>query len=102
MIAIGPQVRIFVFSQHTDMRKSFHGLSGLVAQHFDDALLSGHLFLFFNRRRDHLKVLYFDNDGLAIWYKSQESEDTHFNIFTRVEMHRTFNGIVDESRSTCF
>ncbi len=73
MIAIGPQVHIFVFSQHTDMRKSFHGLSGLVAQHFGDALLSGHLFLFFNRRRDHLKILYFDNDGLAIWYKRLEA-----------------------------
>ena len=73
MIAIGAQVRIFVFSHHTDMRKSFHGLSGVVAQHFGDALLSGHLFLFFNRRRDHLKILYFDNDGLAIWYKRLEA-----------------------------
>ena len=73
MIAIGAQVRIFMFSHHTDMRKSFHGLSGIVAQHFGDALLSGHLFLFFNRRRDHLKILYFDSDGLAIWYKRLEA-----------------------------
>jgi transposase len=73
MIATSSQVLIFIFSQPTDMRKSFHGLSGLVAQHFGDSLLSGHLFLFFNRRRDHLKILYFDNDGLAIWYKRLEA-----------------------------
>jgi transposase len=73
MLAVHSQVRIFVFSHSTDMRKSFHGLSGLVAQHFGDELLSGHLFLFFNRRRDHLKILYFDRDGLAIWYKRLEA-----------------------------
>jgi transposase len=73
MLSVNSQVRIFVFSHRTDMRKSFHGLSGLVAQHFGDQLLSGHLFLFFNRRRDHLKILYFDKDGLAIWYKRLEA-----------------------------
>ena len=92
MIALAPGVRIFVFNQHTDMRKSFNGWSGLVTQHFQVELLSGHLFLFFNRRRDSVKRLHWDTDGLAIWYKSQESEDTHFNVFTRVEIHRTFNG----------
>lgn len=73
MIALSTSVRIFVFNQHTDMRKSFNGLSGLVNQHFDDQLLTGHLFLFVNRRRDHLKILYFDKDGLAIWYKRLEA-----------------------------
>lgn len=66
--------RVFVFNQSTDMRKSFHGLAGLVAQHFASVdLLSGHLFLFFNRRRDCVKILYFDRDGLAIWYKRLEA-----------------------------
>jgi len=73
MIAMAPGMRIFVFNQHTDMRKSFNGLSGLVTQHFQVELLSGHLFLFFNRRRDSVKLLHWDNDGLAIWYKRLEA-----------------------------
>lgn len=73
MVSLPAGVRIFVFNHATDMRKSFNGLSGLVAQHFDVELLSGHLFLFFNRRRDCVKILHWDRDGLAIWYKRLES-----------------------------
>jgi transposase len=73
MISIAATSRIFVFTKPTDMRKSFHGLSGIVAEHFDVELLSGHLFVFFNRRCDCIKVLAWDRDGLAIWYKRLES-----------------------------
>ncbi len=48
MLTLSSTSRIFVFTGVTDMRKSFNGLSGLVATHFDVELLSGHLFLFFN------------------------------------------------------
>jgi transposase len=54
------------------MRKSFDGLSGLGEECFRQDLLDGHLFLFVNRRRDRIKALYFDHDGLAIWYKRLE------------------------------
>ena len=73
MIALAAGVRIFIFTGATDMRKSFHGLSGLVSEHFDAELLSGHLFLFFNRKRDCVKILTWDRDGLAIWYKRLEA-----------------------------
>ena len=73
MISLSTGVRIFVWGGATDMRKSFNGLSGLVAEHFDVELLSGHLFLFFNRRRDCVKLLHWDSDGLVIWYKRLES-----------------------------
>jgi transposase len=72
MIALAQSIRIFVYTQPTDMRKSFHGLSGLVTQHFDVGLCSGNFFLFFNRRRDCVKILAWDEDGLAIWYKRLE------------------------------
>ena len=72
MIAIAPTTRIFVYTGPTDMRKGFCGLSGLVKEHFEVDLFSGHLFVFFNRRRDYVKILAWDNDGLSIWSKRLE------------------------------
>lgn len=72
MILLPSPVRIFLCTRSTDLRKSFDGLSGLVQECFRQDLLTGHLFLFFNRRRDRIKILYFDRDGLAIWYKRLE------------------------------
>jgi len=62
-------VRVFLCTRPTDLRKGFDGLSGLVQDCFSQDLLTGHLFLFLNRRRDRIKILYFDRDGLVIWYK---------------------------------
>jgi transposase len=72
MISLPSAVRAFLCTRAVDMRKSFDGLSGLVEECFRQDLLTGHLFLFVNRRRDRIKVLYFDHDGLAIWYKRLE------------------------------
>ena len=73
MISLPSAVRAFLCTRSVDMRKSFDGLSGLVEECFRQDLLDGHLFLFVNRRRDRIKVLYFDHDGLAIWYKRLEA-----------------------------
>ncbi|MCA9136517.1 MAG: IS66 family insertion sequence element accessory protein TnpB [Planctomycetales bacterium] len=73
MIALAANTRIFVYTDPTDMRKSFNGLSGLVKEHFDIDLFSGHLFVFFNRKRDYVKILMWDNDGLSLWCKRLES-----------------------------
>ena len=72
MIMLPSAVRIFLCTRAIDLRKSFDGLTGLVQECFGQDPLTGHLFLFLNRRRDRIKILYFDRDGLAIWYKRLE------------------------------
>ena len=54
------------------MRKSFEGLSALVDGAFPGKLLTGSLFLFLNRRRNLIKILYWEGDGFVIWYKRLE------------------------------
>src|SRR5262245_12808508 len=70
---LSASVRIFLCTKPTDMRKSFDGRTGLVQECFQQDVLTGHLFLFVNRRRDRIKILYFDRDGLVIWYKRLEA-----------------------------
>lgn len=72
MLSIATSTRIFVAASATDMRKGFDGLQGIVSGVLEQDPLSGHLFLFVNRRRDRLKILYWDGDGLAIWYRRLE------------------------------
>ena len=63
---------MYLFRGPADMRKGFDGLSGMVEEHFTESLFSGALFIFLNRRRDRVKILYWDHGGLALWYKRLE------------------------------
>ena len=73
MIALPTNTDIFLFNQPTDMRKSFCGLAGIVRDQLKREPSDGSLFLFINRKKDKLKALYWDRDGLALWYKRLES-----------------------------
>jgi transposase len=68
----GLRVRVFLCTSPTDMRKGFDTLAVLVRAGLGYDPLSGHLFLFVGRRRDRLKLLYWDRDGYALWYKRLE------------------------------
>jgi transposase len=71
------QVRIWLYAPPTDMRKSFDGLSALVRTKLAEDPLSGQLFVFINRRRTQLKVLYFDRGGYCVWAKRLEQGRFH-------------------------
>jgi transposase len=73
MLSFAPNIRIFLHARPTDMRKSFDGLCGLVRGVLSADPLDGSLFLFVNRRGDRLKALWWDQDGLALFYKRLES-----------------------------
>ena len=72
MLSISSQVRIFLARDPVDMRKSFHGLIGLTESVLQEDPLSGHLFVFINRRRDRIKLLYWGGTGFCIWYQQLE------------------------------
>jgi len=63
-------IKVWVASQSVDMRKGFHTLAAMVQADFKRDPLSGHLFVFFSQRRDKVKILYWDRNGFALWYKS--------------------------------
>lgn len=78
MLSFAPAVRIWLCVQATDLRKSFDTLAELVRQHLQADPLSGHVFVFRNRRSDRVKLLYWDEDGYVIVYKRLEEGTFRF------------------------
>ena len=72
ILNLPPSVRIYVCTDPTDMRKAFDGLASLVEHVLQQDPLSGHLFCFFNRRRDRSKILWYDHGGYALFCKRLE------------------------------
>lgn len=72
MLSLPPTVRIFLCAAPADLRKSFDGLAALVRDFLGADPLSGHLFVFRNKNGDRLKLLFWDRDGLVIYYKRLE------------------------------
>jgi transposase len=72
MFGLSAAVRVYLAKDPADMRRSFDGLSALVAGPLALDPLSGHLFVFINKRRDRIKILYWDRDGLVVWAKRLE------------------------------
>lgn len=79
MLSLPPSVRLFIARGATDMRKSFDTLAALVIEVVDEDPQSGHLFLFVNRRRDRLKVLWWDRSGYCLLAK--RLEHGRFRVF---------------------
>lgn len=104
MIALPPQIRVFLYRRPTDMRKSFHGLIALTESELKQDPLSGSFFAFVNRRRDRIKILYWGQTGFCIWYQqlqrgtyqlpSDESLDERDTLeVTRAQLSLILDGI---------
>jgi transposase len=72
MLTIPTDTRISLCTSPVDMRKSFNGLIGVVRHQLNADPQTGHLFVFLNKSNTLAKILYWDGDGFAIWYKRLE------------------------------
>lgn len=72
MLGFSNNLRYFLCCATIDMRNGFDGLSGIVRNHLKKDPLSGDVFIFINKTRTHIKLLYWDGDGFALFYKRLE------------------------------
>jgi len=73
MLSLPPAVRIYLAAQPTDLRKSFDSLAAVVREGLGGDPLSGDIFVFRNKAADRIKLLVWEEDGYAIWYKRLEA-----------------------------
>ena len=78
MLSLPPSTRIFLCREVTDMRRGFDSLAAMARDVIGEDPLSGHLFVFRNRRGDRMKVLYWDRDGFVLFYKRLEKGTFRF------------------------
>ncbi len=72
MLIGGSKLRVYIAIGNTDMRKAINGLSILVESQLELDPLSGHMFVFSNKRRNMIKILYWDQNGFCLWQKRLE------------------------------
>lgn len=72
MLSLPPSVRLFVATQVIDGRKGPDSLMTVVRDVLGEDIFAGHLFVFFTRRRDRVRIVYWDRNGIAMWTKRLE------------------------------
>ena len=72
MLQLSPTCRYWFYRHFTDIRKGFDGLCGIVQNELRQNPMNGDVFIFVNRRRTHIKLLTWDRDGFALYYKRLE------------------------------
>ncbi len=106
MIQIDRTSQILFSAAHVDFRKSFDGLCGVIRNDLDADPLDGTLFVFYNRRRDRVKVLVWDSDGFWLHYKRLEKgtfevpqiiQGQNRITMSKVELELLLNGVILKS-----
>lgn len=72
MLRPSQDVQVFIYRDPVDMRKSINGLAAIVESELEYSPMSGALFVFSNRSRDKVKLLYWERNGFVLWYKRLE------------------------------
>ncbi len=72
MLHLASNQRYYLYQGHADMRKGFDSLSGMVTAEMQRSSVSGDIYIFFNRRRNQVKLLHWEGDGFALYYKRLE------------------------------
>jgi len=72
MLSLPPSVRLFIATEVVDGRKGPDSLMALVRDVLGQDIFGGHLFIFFTRRRDRVRIVYWDRNGIAMWTKRLE------------------------------
>lgn len=102
MFALNPTIKIYLHAEPIDARKSFDGLFGIVKNDFGLDVRSGGVFMFLNRRRNRVKLMHWDCDGIVIWMKRLErgcfqrplrSPDGKYVIIEPSELQSILSGI---------
>jgi transposase len=95
---VSSEVPVYLWQGACDMRCSFDRLSGLVTEHIKSSVIGGGAYVFFSRCRRKVKILYWDQDGFAIWHKRLEAgtykvekTDTH-EVITAVDLEELLRG----------
>jgi len=88
MLTLPPTVRVFLCLVPADMRRSLDGLAAMTREVLREDPFSGHLFVFFNRRRDRVKVLLWDRSGLCLYYKRIEKGRFRLSAFEDSDARR--------------
>lgn len=103
MRALTPADKVYLWCGVTDMRAGFERLSHLVNEHLNTSVISGGVYVFISRCRRRVKLLYWDSDGYALWYKRLEAgafrvaKKDGAEIITGVDLEELLSG-VDLSR----
>lgn len=72
MLHLPSTIRYYLYRAPADMRKGFDSLSGIVSSQMNQQVLDGSIFIFLNRNRTHIKLLLWEGDGFALYYKRLE------------------------------
>jgi transposase len=83
MLTISNAYRYYLYLKPADMRKNFDGLCGIVRAEFTNNPISGDVFIFINRRRSQIKLLHWQGDGFAIYYKRLEKGTYELPVVTQ-------------------